>query len=160
MNREVGRLMQSKKAVRSDPFADHVASSEISYSSRTWKGPALVSEQLTRPAGEFASEQTPGVSTRRKPGPRPGTEAAKRGGTAARDKYGKEFYSRIGAKGGSMVRERHGSTFYTEIGRRGGEATKRNLGTEHYSRIGRIGGQRAHNRNSEGEGETSTKHSR
>lgn len=81
---------------------------------------------------------------RRKPGPRPGTEAAKRGGTAAREKYGREFYSRIGSKGGSTVRERHGSTFYTEIGRRGGEATKRNLGAEHYSRIGRIGGQRAH----------------
>ena len=83
---------------------------------------------------------------RRKPGPRPGTEAAKRGGTAAREKYGREFYSRIGAKGGSTVRERHGSTFYTEIGRRGGESTKRNLGAEHYSRIGRIGGQRAHGR--------------
>lgn len=83
---------------------------------------------------------------RRKPGPRPGTEAAKRGGTAAREKYGREFYSRIGSKGGSTVRERHGSSFYTEIGRRGGESTKRNLGTEHYSRIGRIGGQRAHGR--------------
>jgi general stress protein YciG len=82
--------------------------------------------------------------TRRKPGPRPGTEAAKRGGMAARDKYGREFYSRIGAKGGSTVRERHGSTFYTEIGRRGGESTKRNLGSEHYSRIGKIGGKRAH----------------
>ncbi len=81
---------------------------------------------------------------RRKPGPRPGTEAAKRGGTAAREKYGREFYSKIGSKGGSTVRERHGSTFYTEIGRRGGESTKRNLGVEHYSRIGRIGGQRAH----------------
>ena len=82
--------------------------------------------------------------TRRKPGPRPGTEAARRGGTAAREKYGKEFYSRIGSKGGSTVRERRGSAFYTEIGRRGGETTKRNLGTAHYSRIGRIGGQRAH----------------
>jgi general stress protein YciG len=86
------------------------------------------------------------AAARRKPGPRPGTEAARRGGTAAREKYGKEFYSRIGSKGGSTVRERRGSAFYTEIGRRGGEATKRNLGTEHYSRIGRIGGQRAHGR--------------
>lgn len=89
------------------------------------------------------AEVTP---TRRKPGPRPGTEAARRGGTAAREKYGKEFYARIGAKGGATVRERRGSSFYTEIGRRGGEATKRNLGTDHYSRIGRIGGQRAHGR--------------
>lgn len=90
---------------------------------------------------------------RRKPGPRPGTEAAKRGGTAAREKYGREFYSKIGSKGGSTVRERHGSTFYTEIGRRGGESTKRNLGAEHYSRIGRIGGQRAHGRRDEQPGE-------
>ena len=90
------------------------------------------------------------IRTRRKPGPRPGTEAAKRGGTAARDKYGRDFYSKIGSKGGSTVRERHGSSFYTEIGRRGGESTKRNLGTAHYSRIGRIGGQRAHNRQGEG----------
>lgn len=96
-----------------------------------------------------SANSVPSVSdtpTRRKPGPRPGTEAAKRGGTAAREKYGREFYSRIGSKGGSTVRERHGSSFYTEIGRRGGESTKRNLGTEHYSRIGRIGGQRAHGR--------------
>ena len=120
------------------------------------KGSAFVSEQLTRPTGASMSEQTSGAPTRRKPGPRPGTEAAKRGGTAARDKYGKEFYSRIGSKGGSTVRERHGSTFYTEIGRRGGESTKRNLGTEHYSRIGRIGGQRAHKRNGEGAGESAS----
>jgi hypothetical protein len=83
---------------------------------------------------------------RRKPGPKPGTEAAKRGGTAARDKYGSAFYSRIGTKGGSTVRERHGSEFYTDIGRKGGESTKRNKGVEHYSRIGRIGGKRAHHR--------------
>jgi len=92
------------------------------------------------------TDQTPEKPARRKPGPKPGTEAAKRGGTAAREKYGREFYSRIGSKGGSTVRERHGSNFYTEIGRRGGESTKRNLGVEHYSRIGRIGGQRAHGR--------------
>jgi hypothetical protein len=96
--------------------------------------------------GAHPQADAPAVPARRKPGPRPGTEAARRGGTAAREKYGKEFYARIGSKGGSTVRERRGSAFYTEIGRRGGEATKRNLGTEHYSRIGRIGGQRAHGR--------------
>jgi uncharacterized protein len=105
----------------------------------------------TQGTGENAGNVTPADGAeqrpaRRKPGPRPGTEAARRGGTAAREKYGKEFYSRIGSKGGSTVRERRGSAFYTEIGRRGGESTKRNLGTEHYSRIGRIGGQRAHGR--------------
>lgn len=96
----------------------------------------------THDSGDHAAEEQP--RQRRKPGPRPGTEAAKRGGSAARDKYGREFYSRIGSKGGSKVRERHGTEFYTEIGRRGGESTKRNLGSEHYSRIGRIGGKRAH----------------
>lgn len=93
-----------------------------------------------------ANQSSPDQPVRRKPGPRPGTEAARRGGTAARNKYGRDFYSRIGSKGGSTVRDRHGSSFYTEIGRRGGESTKRNLGTEHYSRIGRIGGQRAHHK--------------
>jgi general stress protein YciG len=90
------------------------------------------------------SQQANAAPTRRKPGPKPGTEAAKRGGNAAKQKYGREFYSKIGAIGGSTVRERHGSEFYTEIGRRGGETTKRTLGSEHYSRIGRIGGKRAH----------------
>ena len=104
---------------------------------------------MTQQHPHSVEPQTPSPTAppaRRRPGPRPGTEAAKRGGTAARDKYGRDFYSRIGSKGGSTVRERHGSSFYTEIGRRGGESTKRNLGTEHYSRIGRIGGQRAHSR--------------
>lgn len=108
-----------------------------------------MTDDLTRAAaaaGPTNQETTPEVRQRRKPGPRPGTEAAKRGGAAARDKYGREFYSKIGSKGGSTVRERHGSGFYTEIGRRGGESTKKRLGVEHYSRIGRIGGQRAHGR--------------
>lgn len=82
--------------------------------------------------------------TRRKPGPRPGTDAAKRGGTAARDKYGREFYSKIGSQGGRKVRETHGIGFYESIGRRGGESTKLRKGSEHYSAIGRIGGRKAH----------------
>lgn len=92
---------------------------------------ATATPQATKPA-------------RRKPGPQPGTEAARRGGTAARDKYGKDFYSRIGAKGGATVRDHRGSAFYTEIGRKGGESTKRVHGAEYYSSIGRIGGTRAH----------------
>lgn len=112
---------------------------------------------MAQEQAQSAADRAPSADTaapvRRKPGPRPGTEAAKRGGTAARDKYGKEFYAKIGAKGGSTVRERHGSTFYMEIGRRGGESTKKHLGVEHYSRIGRIGGQRAHGKNPEETGE-------
>jgi general stress protein YciG len=88
----------------------------------------------------MADEQKTETPARRKPGPRPGTEAAKRGGQAARAKYGVEYYSRIGKKGGSIVKERHGSDHYTRIGRQGGEQTKAKHGVEHYARIGRIGG--------------------
>jgi len=120
-----------------------------------------MTDDLTRAAsaaGPTNQETAPEARQRRKPGPRPGTEAAKRGGAAARDKYGREFYSKIGSKGGSTVRERHGSGFYTEIGRRGGESTKKRLGVEHYSRIGRIGGQRAHGHH-ETEGDTPSSNS-
>ncbi len=109
-----------------------------------------MSDDAAQPISQEQATDDPAPRVRRKPGPRPGTEAAKRGGSAARDKYGRDFYSKIGSKGGSTVRERHGSTFYTEIGRRGGETTKRNLGAEHYSRIGRIGGKRAHGRQENG----------
>jgi general stress protein YciG len=103
-----------------------------------------MSSPASRPTLAQLDEASQSRPTRKKPGPKPGTEAARRGGIAARDRYGKDFYSRIGKKGGSTVRERRGSAFYTEIGRRGGESTKRNLGIEHYSRIGRIGGAHAH----------------
>src|SRR5258707_13495147 len=89
------------------------------------KGLLHMSRQSTRDSGVGQA------TVRRKPGPRPGTEAARRGGTAARDKYGSEFYSRIGAKGGSTVRERHGTGLYTDIGRRGRESTQRQPGGEH-----------------------------
>lgn len=75
-------------------------------------------------------------------GPKPGSEAAKHGGQATRDKWGVEHFRRIGALGGAMVRKERGPEFYKEMGRRGGEATRRKLGTEHYARIGRIGGRR------------------
>src|SRR6476660_377369 len=53
------------------------------------------------PSDLVCDQETGEKRPRRKPGPKPGTEAAKRGGTAARDKYGSAFYSRIGTKGGS-----------------------------------------------------------
>jgi general stress protein YciG len=84
------------------------------------------------------------VRPRAKPGPKPGTEAARRGGRAARDKYGPEFYSKIGKKGGTTVRERRGSDFYAAIGKKGGQATRTRQGIEHYARIGRMGGKSAH----------------
>src|SRR6476661_1003553 len=77
---------------------------------------------------------------RQRPGPKPGSEAARRGGAAARAKYGSEFYRAIGAVGGKKVRSTKGPDFYRDIGRRGGQTTRARLGLEHYARIGRMGG--------------------
>ncbi|MEO7002764.1 MAG: hypothetical protein ABI068_13200, partial [Ktedonobacterales bacterium] len=49
-------------------------------------------------------------------GPRPGTDAARRGGKAVAEKYGREFYSTIGAKGGRAAKEQLGLDFYASIG--------------------------------------------
>ena len=83
---------------------------------------------------------------RRRHGPRPGTENARRGGMAVRDKYGPDFYAAIGKKGGSVVRQKHGAEFYAAIGKKGGEATRNAHGGQHYSRIGRMGGLRLRQR--------------
>jgi general stress protein YciG len=108
-------------------------------------------DQATRRAetAESVTDTTLGTATdatarpgRRKPGPKPGSEAARRGGLAARAKYGPELYRRIGTVGGRTVRERHGSAFFSAIGKCGGEETKRTHGREHYARIGKIGGGR------------------
>jgi uncharacterized protein len=88
------------------------------------------------PAGDAAA----GATTRRKPGPKPGTENAKHGGQAAATKYGRAFYSRIGKLGGAHVKEWYGSEHYARVGKVGGETTRERHGTEHYSRIGKIGG--------------------
>jgi general stress protein YciG len=77
-----------------------------------------------------------------KRGPEPGSQKAKHGGQAVREKYGPEFYSRIGKKGGEAVKEKRGPAFYAEIGKKGGESTKRQQGPEFYSRIGKKGGER------------------
>ena len=45
-----------------------------------------------------------------KRGPEPGSDKAKHGGQAVREKYGPEFYSRIGKKGGEAVKQKLGST--------------------------------------------------
>ena len=76
-----------------------------------------------------------------KRGPEPGSQKAKHGGQAVREKYGPEFYSKIGKKGGETVKEKRGPQFYAEIGKKGGESTKRQQGSEFYSRIGKKGGE-------------------
>jgi uncharacterized protein len=77
-----------------------------------------------------------------KRGPKPGSEAAKRGGRAAFEHLGREFYARIGRKGGQEAKARHGSEHYAAIGRKGGEKTKATHGLDFYQRIGKIGGKR------------------
>lgn len=78
----------------------------------------------------------------KKRGPKPGTEAARRGGLANAKKYGRAFYIGIGHKGGESVKRAHEDDlgYYHELGRRGGETTRERHGSEHYARIGRMGG--------------------
>lgn len=77
----------------------------------------------------------------KKRGPVAGTDEARRGGEAVREKYGHDFFSKIGRIGGRTVAKQHGPEFYAEIGKKGGESTKRNQGPDFYARIGRKGGQ-------------------
>ncbi len=86
---------------------------------------------------------------KRRRGPRAGSENARRGGMAVREKYGPEFFAKIGSKGGKTVRERRGPEFYANIGRLGGQTTRETLGVSHYERIGRLGGLRARRRERE-----------
>lgn len=82
----------------------------------------------------------------RKRGPRPGTDAARRGGEAVVAKLGVEHFRRIGRMGGRSAAKQHGPDFYTDIGRKGGNATRSKLGLEHYQAIGRKGGLSTHRR--------------
>ncbi len=96
-----------------------------------------------------AARATEPEHPRRRRGPRAGSENARRGGMAVREKYGSEFFAKIGSKGGRTVRERRGPEFYASIGRLGGQTTRDTLGVEHYERIGRMGGLRARRRERE-----------
>lgn len=89
--------------------------------------------------------ETPPAPKRRR-GPRAGTESARRGGMAVREKYGQEFFAKIGSKGGKSVSAQHGPDFYAGIGHRGGSSTRDRLGLAHYERIGRMGGLRQRKR--------------
>jgi uncharacterized protein len=97
-------------------------------------------------SGKEARADETKARVRRKPGPKPGTEAAKHGGQAAAAKHSKEFYRQIGKKGGSRVRDTLGSGHYSRIGRVGGEATRQKYGRDHYSTIGKLGGSRRRQR--------------
>lgn len=75
---------------------------------------------------EAREEKGAGTQEEEEPekGKRPMTieEAARKGGTTTKERYGPDFYSRIGRKGGQRVARERGPEFYSEIGRKGGEA--------------------------------------
>jgi len=98
-------------------------------------------ETFSRAQKQLRNKEVHPMATSKR-GPEPGSDKAKHGGQAVREKYGPEFYSRIGKKGGEAVKQKLGSTFYAEIGKKGGESTKRQQGAEFYSRIGKKGGER------------------
>src|SRR5579859_1018782 len=124
-----------------------VASAEgLRHASRERRGSDWKVGQCVRPVGTCGrcsrcrEVRIPMAASKR--GPEPGSQKAKHGGQAVREKYGPEFYSRIGKKGGEAVKEKRGPAFYAEIGKKGGESTKRQQGPEFYSRIGKKGGER------------------
>ena len=96
-----------------------------------------------RKGTEVAVAEQTTTEPKRRRGPRAGSENARRGGVAVREKYGVDFFAEIGSKGGKTVRERRGPEFYANIGRMGGQTTRETLGLSHYERIGRLGGLRA-----------------
>ncbi len=103
------------------------------------------------PASETPENAAELGKLKRRRGPRPGTENARHGGLAVREKYGPEFFAKIGAKGGKSVSAQHSADFYAGIGHRGGSSTRDRLGVEHYERIGRMGGLRQRQRERDAE---------
>lgn len=67
-------------------------------------------------------------------------EAGHRGGRVVKEKYGREFYTRVGRKRGAAVAAQRGPAFYAEIGRRGGNAVKARYEAESYHDIRWKGG--------------------
>jgi general stress protein YciG len=89
---------------------------------------------------------------RRKPGPAPGSEGARRISEAHRgshehDKRGgfaadRDRAKKAGSRGGATVKERYGAEFYQKIGAKGGQTVREKRGREHFVEIGKIGGSR------------------
>lgn len=99
-------------------------------------------------AGEDAKGRTPHDKEDRpqtgpkKRGPKPGTPAARKGGLAAAERLGHDFYVGIGRKGGETVKRTHSLDYYSEMGKKGGATTRDRRGSEFYAEIGRKGGQK------------------
>jgi len=85
-----------------------------------------------------------------KPGPKPGSEGARRIAEAHRgshdhDKTGgfaanPDLAREVGRKGGETVKQRYGPDYYKEIGRKGGEALRDRRNPEYFATLGRKGG--------------------
>ncbi len=97
------------------------------------------------PTNAAPAEEAPQPPKSRR-GPRAGTESARRGGMAVREKYGQAYFAQIGSRGGKSASAQHGSDFYAGIGHVGGSKTRDRLGIAHYERIGRMGGLRQRQR--------------
>ncbi len=89
------------------------------------------------------SPSAPPQRAKRKPGPKIGSDAARRGGMATRERHGKEFFKRIGQKGGKSLTDKHGIDYLRGLGGRGGKTTSEKYGNEHYRDIGREGGKKS-----------------
>lgn len=76
----------------------------------------------------------------RKPGPKPGSAAAKRGGQVVAALYGPDHYRKLGRAGAQALRQSQAPGHFAEIGRLGGEATRAKYGIAHYQRIGKLHG--------------------
>jgi hypothetical protein len=74
---------------------------------------------------------------RRKPGPRPGSESAKRCGQALRERYRHEFWVQAGQLGGVVNKLMHGTEGLAAAGRKGGAALLADRGREYFVELGR-----------------------
>lgn len=99
--------------------------------------------------------------SKRKPGPAPGSEGARRiseahKGSHDHDKRGgfaadRERAKKAGSLGGATVKERYGAEFYQKIGAKGGQTVREKRGREHFVEIGKIGGSRKGKRQNDAE---------
>jgi general stress protein YciG len=90
---------------------------------------------------------------RQKPGPRPGSEGARRisayhSGSHEHDQRAgfavdRERARRAGLVGGETVKERYGSAYYQRVGAEGGKKVAAERGRDYFAAIGKIGGSRS-----------------
>jgi hypothetical protein len=74
---------------------------------------------------------------RRKPGPRPGSDGAKRCGQALRLRYDRTDFILFGQLGGGVNKMMHGSEGLAAAGRKGGAALLADHGPAYFVELGR-----------------------